>query len=226
MKEKVRTWYNAKLMNKVVSEFHKKYPVFDKDTFLRIAENGDIEEVRKLATSIDSYGNSVDYQDKRQVKDKLNDRFADIIGDDLYEIYENLRSSQKLECPRGDESYRLLQIGGCYPYSERKMIKSALYLLHDYVGKQLKLEDIKTINRLYTSGTYWDLIPNVKGDYKLNWEENDDDFNKLNTCRKEQTEAWVSFMNYIINKDYESAYKMMLKYRELCIKEYEREVQW
>ena len=202
-----KTFYVDTLREQGVKKFMEKYPEFDLDMFLKIAKSPMVtEDVRGLCTSLNFYGAERDAIIK--IHEVLNKQFSEWIDSDLYLMYSKIKEN----VPGYYENYAyvLLQLGGYCPHIECRALKSAVYLIHDYIGKPINIEDVDNISNLYRGMVDWELAPDTS--------VNSEGFSEIDKCLTEQWVAWEKFTNFLLSKDLDSAYKMLLNYQEDCIR--------
>ena len=202
-----KTFYVDTLREQGVKKFMEKYPEFDLDMFLKIAKSPMVtEDVRGLCTSLNFYGAERDAIIK--IHEVLNKQFSEWIDSDLYLMYSKIK--EYVPGYYENYAYVLLQLGGYCPYIECRALKSAVYLIHDYIGKPINIEDVDNISNLYRGMVDWELAPDTS--------VNSEGFSEIDKCLTEQWVAWEKFTNFLLSKDLDSAYKMLLNYQEDCIR--------
>lgn len=211
-----RIWYNEELINKVVHNFLGKYPTYDKSKFLDIAKNSSLDEFRELcsilykSSYISSYFDKISLDEKRELINACNDRINDQIGLEALTIYEFFRKSQNHSFWTGDNRYKLFSYDFA-DYEDRQIIKSVVTFLIKYEKHYVELKDLKNLSYLYNTGLSYNLYnENKVRQYAINWDTDDKDFNKINEARTIHINAWIEFTNYIWNKEFEKAYKLIL----------------
>lgn len=220
----MKDWYNWTLSVDKMNEFLGKYKEYDFELFSNIAKSGDLEEFRLLCNALDKDGYVKsyfrdNYKDVSELKKLCNERVSEILGN-LLPVFNTFRTSQKHEFWGGDERYKLFGFD-FPPYAERKIIKSTLVFFIKYLNRPLEFKELANITHLYNHGLYWDLIKEPSTT-NVDWENDENEFNRLNESRKEHIKAWTEFMDIIWRNDFDKAYSFMY---DLAVK-YNEELGW
>ena len=207
------------LRQRVTSSFRIKYPKFNKEKFLDIVANGSLKEVRHLATALDSYTyDECDTDERNEVRDALNNKVNQLLGDELTNLFNQLVKSQRHELWCGDERFRMLDMDEP-PYYVRSVLKSMIYLKFEYLGKELTVDNIKEASNLYEHSIHWELVVPLRKD-PLWSSKYTDAFSKY---RQQEIAKWVEFDGYILRGELEKAYQILVRYREEYKKSFGRD---
>lgn len=213
-----RIWFNSKNIRESANKFLKKYPVYNYNKLIDIAENAELEEFRLLCSLMQessymkSYISDAPCEERRHIEEACNDRVNKQMGPEALAVFNMFRESQKHEFWCGDERYNLFGNEFAH-YAEREIIKSVVVYIVKYKDKPVTLDNIKDISYLYNHGLYWDLYkePDTVAEPNYNdWETNNAVFNRLNEERKKHVEAWIQFTNYIWDQEWQKAYDFMI----------------
>lgn len=218
MSNKNRLWFHEKMMGTKIREFNEKFDKYEKNKLLNEIKVCDISTFRLICNAMNKRSylkcgtifDDISFEEIKTIRAALNNRVNEILGD-YTNLYDLLLKSQKHELWNGDERYKLFAYD-LPPYAEKKVIKTLIKLICEYLNKELTINNIQKVSYLYNFGLNSDLVPALPFNEYSDWETNDKSFEVRNKHKKKDCEAWYSFMNYVYKKEYEKAYDIMKKY--------------
>ena len=221
--KKLRVWYNLNMRNAKICEFNSKFTTLDEKSLLEQIRTCDFKTLRLICNAMDGYNYSSDclatiftklpYEKIKIFRNALNERVNAILGD-YSKLYDMLILSQKHECWNGDERYKLFSYD-LPPYADKKVMKTLVILVCEYIGKPLTIENMKKIDYLYNCGPTSDLTKSFSLGKCSDWETNDKSFLTLNNQRKAECEAWYTFMNHVYDGNFEKANSIIKRYETI-----------
>lgn len=207
---KDNTWYNDYLQNLMKDVFIDKYPEFDFNQCMKIAESENLEDFRLLCNMLqkDSFndGHKI-YFDDDDKKDKLmdvcNNRVNKILGEESVKLYNMFTVSQKHELWQGDDRYALFSYN--FASVDTRQIIISVVLAKHYMISTISTEIVEQLGQLYSNSV----------DYNLYYEPTLDNttFMIRNINRIYHVTSWIKFIDFIWNNDYESAYNIIKDYQ-------------
>lgn len=210
-----RKWYNQKMVESKVLEFEQLFKGIEEKELLETIKTCDYKTFRLICNALAECGyqetrnlfSNMEYEQQKRICIAVNNRVNEIFGR-FAPLYDLLMKSQKHECYRGDERFKLFGYN-LPPYADRQVLKSFVQLIAECVDKPLKVNDLEKINYLLNRGLYWTLVPEISSVRYPDWETNDESFNILNDYRKAECEAWYTFTKYVFEGKYALAYSIM-----------------
>lgn len=218
MSNKKRLWFHEKMMTAKIIEFNELFNEYKKDKLLEEIKVCDLQTFRLICNAMNKHSylkcgtifDDISFEEIKIIRTALNNRVNEILGD-YAKLYDQLLKSQKHELWSGDERYKLFAYD-LPPYADKKVIKTIIKLICEYLNKELTIDNIQKVSYLYNFGLDSNLVKDLPlGEYS-DWETNDKSFEVRNKHKKKRCEAWYSFMNYVYKKEYEKAYDIMKKY--------------
>lgn len=212
---KDRIFYNTMHQKERSMEFYNNHPTFSKDHFVDLAYLLDYEEFCDMCAAWSRFTFSrnsipwgeVSYDDEREVRDALNGRVNEILGDKL-EVFEMFRANQGHEYYHGDNRYKLFA-RATEEYNDMSVIKTMVRYIVEVEGKPVDVPMVEKIYKMYRQGEHCGLIPTERFDYDI---ESDHDFKIMNGLRRANVISWEYFMRFVYEKDFDKAYSLIATY--------------
>lgn len=204
-------WVDDDLVNEAKKNVLEKYTIQGINADINL-EDLSLHELRELATfnaelgyDHDTY-NSVGYNRRQALADKLNKEFNRRLGEQAVSVYNILDRKHNTEKWGGEVRYVLMNLCNRKGYTELSVLKNTVWYMH-LVGKGLTADMANELMHIMNHTLYWKF--GCEKGLEGRFDESPEMFEKFNEARKEEIKTQDKFIDYCLEQKFEEAYKLI-----------------